>query len=310
MPEYRKRRRVGDIYQPDSYAAFAGIGFIATAGIFLRLRRRTASVPALPRQQMAALVEMIGHYVAGGFDKIRAASSATRQIVAILALATYRFCRARQTRQSGTGTEILAPADPWARCCRGNQVSPRSGTARFFDKMARSVRSQPFRDVPPHLVLDHRSALARLGLRHVCRCISDVSRRLDRRVGYMEPGASTPLEAVQGLGIVFGSIFTALIALVLFRCFQGAAPRRENATVPRLALLLVFSSARTLLLTSAAWRFRPSRSPLRDGLNLQAEVDESVCADENADSNREARHCCVFAAHRGSLEAVKKHERD
>ena len=47
---------------------------------------------------------------------------------------------------------------------------------------------------------------------------------------------NTYLEAVQGLGVVFGSIFAALIALVLFHCFQGAAMRRENATVPRLAV--------------------------------------------------------------------------
>jgi O-Antigen ligase len=47
---------------------------------------------------------------------------------------------------------------------------------------------------------------------------------------------NTYLEAVQGLGVVFGSIFAALIALLLFHCFRGAAMRRENATVPRLAV--------------------------------------------------------------------------
>ena len=44
------------------------------------------------------------------------------------------------------------------------------------------------------------------------------------------------LEAVQGLGIVFGSMFIGLVALVAFRCLRGAASRRENAVVPLVAV--------------------------------------------------------------------------
>jgi O-antigen ligase len=46
---------------------------------------------------------------------------------------------------------------------------------------------------------------------------------------------NTYLEALQGLGIVFGSLFIALIGLLVLRCFRGALTRRGNATVPLVA---------------------------------------------------------------------------
>ncbi len=57
---------------PDSYAAFAGIGFLATIEIFFRICRRYGiGVWSTPRQQVAALIEMIGRagapVLAGGF---------------------------------------------------------------------------------------------------------------------------------------------------------------------------------------------------------------------------------------------------
>jgi O-antigen ligase len=45
----------------------------------------------------------------------------------------------------------------------------------------------------------------------------------------------TYLEVLQGLGLVFGPMLIACVALLVLRCIKGARRRRENAIVPQVA---------------------------------------------------------------------------
>ena len=226
---------------PDSYAAYAGIGFIATVGVFLRLCRRYGIGGSdTPRQQMAALVEMIGHYgapvLAGGFTILSALLlTGSRGGIVATGLATIVFVAL--ARHGRAGREPKS----WRLLILG--LVAVGGTGLLFstalvDKITRAGLFDPNRFAMYRLTL--RSIIDRPWLGWGYGTFVDVFPMYrDGSIGgsgTWSQAHNTYLEAVQGLGIVFGSIFTALIALVLFRCFKGAAARRENATLPRLAV--------------------------------------------------------------------------
>jgi O-antigen ligase len=58
--------------------------------------------------------------------------------------------------------------------------------------------------------------------------------------GTWEQAHNTYLEVFQGLGLVFGSFFVAIVVLLALRCLKGALTRQENVTVPRVAAGVAF----------------------------------------------------------------------
>jgi O-antigen ligase len=53
--------------------------------------------------------------------------------------------------------------------------------------------------------------------------------------GAWEQAHNMYLVVFQGLGLVFGSMLVVCLVLLALRCLRGAATRKENATVPRVA---------------------------------------------------------------------------
>ena len=189
-----------------------------------------------PRRQLAALVETIGRdgapVLAGGFTILTALLlTGSRGGIAASVLAIIAFVAARPARRR-TRTAIMADVDPGL--ILGLVLV--AGTGLLFgtalaDKIARRrfFRSEPARDLSPDLAVDRRSALAGLGLWHVCRCISDVSRRLDRRIGYLEPGAQYLSRSGAGIGYRLRVDLRSRLS----RCWFSAAseaPRRAART--------------------------------------------------------------------------------
>ena len=229
---------------PDSYAAYAGIGFIATVGIFLRLcRRNGAFAHGTPRAQLAALVETIGRdgapVLAGGFT-----------ILAALLLTGSR---------GGIAASVLAVVAFIVLARRGGGREPRSwpmlilglilgfavvaGTGLLFGTaVADKIAGAGFFDA-------NRLAVYRLTLQSIVdrpwlgwgygTFVDVFPMYRDGSVagsGTWSQAHNSYLEAMQGLGIVFGSIAIALVALPVLRCFRGALAHRGNATAPLVAV--------------------------------------------------------------------------
>ena len=242
MPEVAQSGRVSASFiNPDSYAAFAGIGFIATTGIFFRLCRRYGiGASGTPRMQIAALVEMIGRdgapVLAGGFIILAALLlTGSRGGIAATGLAVVAFAALARRGLAGRG------AAAWPMLILGLVLV--GGTALLFgtalaDKIARAGFFDPNRLAIYRLTL--QSIFDRPWLGWGYGTFVDVFPMYrDGSIGgsgTWSQAHNTYLEAVQGLGIVFGSTFIALVVLLVLRCFKGATSRRENAMVPRVAV--------------------------------------------------------------------------
>jgi O-antigen ligase len=226
---------------PDSYAVFAGIGFLATAEMLLRqFQRYGVGAFGNPRRQLAVLAEMTGRdgapVLAGGFTILAALLlTGSRGGIAATGLAVIALAvLARRNRARGepvswpvlflglvciAGTGLLF----------GTVVSEKVAGAGFFDpnRLAayrltlQSIVDQPWFGWGYGTFVD------------VFPMYRDGS---ITGSGTWSQAHNTYLEALQGLGIVVGSIFVALVVLLVFRCCKGSALRRENAMVPRFAV--------------------------------------------------------------------------
>ena len=219
---------------PDSYAAFAGIGFLATAEMFLRqFRRYGAGAFGNPRRQLAALAEMIGRdgapVLAGGFAILaallltgsRGGIAATGLAVIALAVLARRNRARGATGRLGPCCSSGSSASREPGCCSARSVGDKVAGAGFFD---------PNRLAAYRLTL--QSIVDRPWFGWGYGTFVDVFPMYrDGSIagsGTWSQAHNTYLEALQGLGIVFGSIFVALVVLLVFRCCKGAAARARK----------------------------------------------------------------------------------
>jgi O-antigen ligase len=224
----------------NSYAAFAGIGFLAMMGVLFRLDRRYGiGKSRTMRRQLAALVEMIGRggapVLAGGFIILtalfltgsRAGIAATGVAVAIYAvLAGYSGARRKSVS--------------WLALILGFMIT---GIGLGFgmslrDKVVNLGLFDPNRLAVYRLTL--RSIIDRPWLGWGYGTFVDVfpiyrDGSIDKS-GTWAQAHNTYLEVIQGLGILFGTIALVLAALLVARCVKGAISRRENAFVPLVAV--------------------------------------------------------------------------
>jgi O-antigen ligase len=242
MPDMLQSDAVSATFiNPDSYAAFAGVGFIATSGVFFRLcRRHGVGAFGNSRTQMAALVEIIGRdgapVLAGGFI-ILAALFLTGSRGGIAATGLALIASVVLVRRSAAGRK----AGSWPVLMLGLVFVGGTG-GLFGTALVEKIAGVGFFDA-------NRLAIYRLTLQSIFDrpwlgwgygTFVDVFPMFrDRSIagsGTWSQAHNTYLEALQGLGIIFGSIFIVLVALLAFRCFKGAAFRRENAMVPLIAV--------------------------------------------------------------------------
>jgi O-antigen ligase len=225
---------------PNAYAAFAGIGLVATVGIFLRLcRRHGIGGSGLTRHQAAALIDLIGRAGApvliGGFMLLAALFlTGSRGGIAATGLAVVPVALLVRCR----GTEGGVPG--WSLPVLGLALAGGTGLvfgAALHDKLAGAGLSDANRFAVYRLVSE--SILDRPWLGWGYGTFIDVFPMYrDGSVagsGTWSQAHNTGLEVVQGLGIVFGAVLIALFVLLALRCFGGAVSRRENATVPLVA---------------------------------------------------------------------------
>jgi hypothetical protein len=226
-------------YNPDSYATYAGLGFIAAAGLVLQAYQDRLSTAGSWRHQAASFVEATGQtgavLLSIGFVILVAlllTGSRGGVVASALGLAALGVAARRQGGMHRP--ESIAPfvfgfvIVAAAVFAFGAVVAGKIEQGGLSDpnRMAvylitfRSILDKPllgfghgtFRDVFP-MYRDHSISVA----------------------GIWGQAHDTYLEILQGLGLVFGAMLIGIVVLLVLRCLRGARQRQQNVLAPRIA---------------------------------------------------------------------------
>lgn len=222
----------------NSYATFAGIGFIAACGLLIRAYQRGA-IEGGGRLRLAAFIDISGRgaawligaafvtFVALLLTGSRGGVLSTGAGLALVgAIALWRERRHRRRPVGAIAlmlglvvAALLVFGDIFARHLETSGLAD-SNRLAVFVLTARSTLDVPllgfgygtFADVFP-LYRDQSISLQ----------------------GTWLQAHDSYIEQLQGLGLVFGGMLIAALALLALRCLRGAIRRRDNATVPLVA---------------------------------------------------------------------------
>ena len=233
---------------PNSFVAYAGMGFIAICGLILRLyRHEFAAVGGSIRFRIATFIEVTGQKGAvllGGalgdprcpaaVGIARGDRSPRRWLCSVLGALTLRLRKRQSVEQRvaiiifgcrfGGGTVLWFSAISLSGRSRSKASATRVGIAVYTITM-RSILGAPilgygygtFADVFPMFRDQSVSTWGRWQMAH-----------------------NTYLEVFQGLGLLFGSMLVASVVLLVLRCVRGAMTRQTNETMPCVAASVAF----------------------------------------------------------------------
>ena len=226
---------------PNSFVAYAGIGFITICGLILRLyRHEFASVGGSARFRIATFIEVTGKQAAallGGGAVILVAlllSGSRGGIIAtalglfVLGALTLRLRRQQFAEQREA--VILFGA-----------LLVSAAFLAFGDLVVGKISQQGFRDESRIAVytIAVRSILGAPLLGYGYGTFADVFPMFrDQSVstsGVWQMAHNTYLEVFQGLGLLFGAILVASVLLLVLRCVKGAMRRQRNEMMPCVA---------------------------------------------------------------------------
>jgi O-antigen ligase len=226
---------------PDSFAAYAGIGFIVFCGLILRLyRHEFAAVGGSIRFRIASFIEVTGQKgvaLLGGAFVILVALflSGSRGGIAATALGLFVLVALTvRTRKQGSMAQRVAIVAFVAALVGVTFLA-------FGDVLLGKIAQLGFHDYSRLAVytIVMRSILAAPLLGYGYGTFADVFPMFrDQSVntfGKWDLAHNTYLEVFQGLGLVFGSMLVASIVLFAMRCVKGALTRQENETIPCVA---------------------------------------------------------------------------
>src|SRR5262249_52971776 len=231
---------------PNSFVAYAGIGFITICGLILGLyRHEFAAVGGSIRFRVATFIEVTGHKGAaliGGAAVIlvalllsgsRGGMIATALGLFFLGALTLRLRKQQFAEQREAiivfGVVLVAVA-----------------FLVFGDLVVGKITRQGFSDESRMAVymITARSILGAPVLGYGYGTFADVFPMFrDQSVdtwGKWEMAHNTYLEVFQGLGLLFGSMLVASVVLLVLRCVKGAIARRAHETMPCVAASVAF----------------------------------------------------------------------
>ena len=223
----------------NSFATYAGLGFLAVSGILLRLyRHMVARAGGSARLRLVSFIETTGRagaVVIAGTIVVAAAllmSGSRGGIVAtavaffVLIVLTFKRNSRRANEQRDTvlfvvfvaAATFIAFGDQFL----GKIASGDLGQSRVavYNITIGSIMDSPilgygygtFPDIFPMFRDQSISVIGRWVQAH-----------------------NTYLEIAQGLGVIFGALLVGCVAVPLLRCLKGAMTRVENASIPALA---------------------------------------------------------------------------
>ena len=226
---------------PNSFATYAGLGLIVICGLILRLYRdEFAAVAGSARYRIATFIQVTGQRAAvllGAAFVVLAALLLSQSRGGILSTALGLFAFAILSLKSrGQGS----PEQREAIIVVGALLAAVAFLA-FGDLVAGRITQQGFYDQGRIALysITLKSILASPLLGYGYGTFADVFPMFrDHSLGTHENWTmahNTYLEVFQGLGIVFGSMLIASIALLARRCAKGAMTRQNNAMIPCVA---------------------------------------------------------------------------
>jgi hypothetical protein len=235
----------------NTYATFAGIGFLAAIGMTLRLYRRHLSRTGhLLRLQIAALIDTTGGK--GALPLILAFVLFTGLLLSgsrggifatglgLLVLFGLNMRRGRQSLRYEAlplifatlvvgalvvGAVFLGLSDVLARRIAADGVYESQGRMDILLVTIRSILNAPL------LGFGYGAFSATFPMFH------------DKSVAvwiFWDMASNTYLEELQGLGLPFGTMLIASVVVLVWDCLKGARTRQRDATIPAIAASVSF----------------------------------------------------------------------
>lgn len=231
------------------FATYAGIGLVVICALFLRLyRRNTPSTGGSLGFRIASIIEVSGQkgaaLIGAAFLVLvtllltgsRGGVFATGLgvvVLGVLWVAQQRKPLARGRRSAGTSVTILVTI-----VCLAIGAAVLSGFGdTLFGKLEEGGASDVNRLATYVITLRSIFDSPLLGYGYgtfmdVFPMFRDQSISVD---GVWKQAHNTYLELFQGLGVVFGAMLLASVALLVLKCFRAATSQRDGVTVPTIA---------------------------------------------------------------------------
>jgi hypothetical protein len=234
---------------PDSFSAYAGTGFVLFCSLILRFYRdEVAAAGGSIRFRIASIIEVTGQKGLVLF------AGAAATLIALLLTVSRGGIAA-----TAFGVCVLGVLTLWRRKQRSAQnagitvIMIVSGALLvgaiflfFGDLVLGKISQAGFRDqgrIGLYLIT-MRSILAAPWLGYGYGTFVDVFPMFrDQSVttfGQWTAAHDTYLEVFQGLGVIFGPMLVAAVAVLVWRCVKGAVMREMNETLPCVAAAVAF----------------------------------------------------------------------
>jgi O-antigen ligase len=229
---------------PDSFSAYAGTGFVLFCGLIARFYQdEFAATGGSIRFRIASFIEVTGQrglvlFAGAGATLIALLLTASRGGIAATAfgvcvLGALTLWRRKQRFAQNAGIIIIMIV--------GGALLVGAIFLFFGDLVLGKISQVGLRDQGRLglYVITMRSILAAPWLGYGYGTFVDVFPMFrDQSVttyGQWTAAHDTYLEVLQGLGVIFGPMLVASVAVLVWRCLKGAATRQTNETVPCVA---------------------------------------------------------------------------
>ena len=231
---------------PNSFAAYAGMGFVVICGLILRLyRHEFTAVGGSIRFRIATFIEVTGQkgvvLLGGAFVILvallltgsRGGIASTAFGLFVLGALTLRLRKQQSVEQREAIIVVGA-------------LLVATTFLVFGDAVIGKITQEGLRDASrmPVYIITMRSILAAPLLGYGYGTFADVFPMFrDQSVstwGKWQMAHNTYLEVFQGLGLLFGSMLIASVVLLVLRCVKGAMTREMNETLPCAAVSVAF----------------------------------------------------------------------
>ena len=226
---------------PNSFATYAGIGFVAFCALILRLyRNEFASVGGSIRFRIATFIEVTGRKgvaLLGGalvvlvallLSGSRGGITATVMGLLVLAALTLRLRKNQFAEQREAIIVIGVLFVAAIFLAFGDVVVGKIAQEGFRDESRMAVQTIVIRSILDAPMLGYGYGT----FKDVFPMFRDHS--LGTSAAW-QMAHNTYLEELQGLGLVFGSMLVASVGLLVWRCIKGAAARQKDEALPCVA---------------------------------------------------------------------------
>ena len=231
---------------PNSFAAYAGMGLVAICGLILRLyRHEFTAVGGSVRFRIATFIEVTGQkglaLLGGAFIILvalllsgsRGGIASTAFGLFVLAALTLRLRKQQSVEQREAIIVVGALLVATTFLVFGDAVVGKITQRGFSDESRVAV-----------YMITIRSILAAPLVGYGYGTFADVFPMFrDQSVstwGQWQMAHNTYLEVLQGLGLLFGLMLVASVVVLVMRCVKGATTRQMHETLPCVAASVAF----------------------------------------------------------------------